>query len=126
MIQPCPGRPRQLPLRTRAPINPNLRFSRPQPRRGPGEQNGGYLRIAADQRWLQTVIRFRAWRRAKRRLCAWGPTGPSGSCGAHISRSGAHPARCSRLGERDWQGGSAAAGKIAAAVLQTAPSCPSM
>jgi hypothetical protein len=32
------------------------------------DQNGGYLRIAADQRWLQTVIRFRAWRRAKRRL----------------------------------------------------------
>ena len=32
--------------------------------------NGGYLRIAADQRWLQTVIRFRAWRRAKRRIGA--------------------------------------------------------
>jgi len=29
---------------------------------------GGYLRIAADQRWLQTVIRFRARPRAKRRL----------------------------------------------------------
>jgi hypothetical protein len=26
----------------------------------------GYLRIAADQRWLQTVIRFRARHRAKR------------------------------------------------------------
>jgi len=33
-------------------------------------QIGGYLRIAADQRWLQTVIRFRAWRRAKRRIRA--------------------------------------------------------
>jgi hypothetical protein len=31
---------------------------------------GGYLRIAADQRWLQTVIRFQAGHRAKRcRLC---------------------------------------------------------
>jgi hypothetical protein len=28
--------------------------------------NGGYLRIAADQRWLQTVIRFQAGHRAKR------------------------------------------------------------
>jgi hypothetical protein len=39
-------------------------------------RNGGYLRIAADQRWLQTVIRFRAWRRAKRRFWAaesWTP-----------------------------------------------------
>jgi hypothetical protein len=25
--------------------------------------NGGYLRIAADQRWLQTVIRFQAGQR---------------------------------------------------------------
>ena len=31
---------------------------------------GGYLRIAADQRWLQTVIRFRARHSAKRRLGA--------------------------------------------------------
>jgi len=31
---------------------------------------GGYLRIAADQRWLQTVIRFRARHRAKRRVGA--------------------------------------------------------
>jgi hypothetical protein len=29
-------------------------------------QIGGYLRIAADQRWLQTVIRFQAGHRAKR------------------------------------------------------------
>ena len=35
-----------------------------------GTHIGGYLRIAAYQRWLQTVIRFRAWRRAKRRLFA--------------------------------------------------------
>ena len=41
--------------------------------------NGGYLRIAADQRWLQTVIRFRAWRRAKRRLGASGNRQITGS-----------------------------------------------
>jgi hypothetical protein len=33
-------------------------------------QIGGYVRIAADQRWLQTVIRFQAGHRAKRRLGA--------------------------------------------------------
>jgi len=35
-----------------------------------GVQIGGYVRIAADQRWLQTVIRFQAGHRAKRRLGA--------------------------------------------------------
>jgi hypothetical protein len=29
----------------------------------PAAQIGGYLRIAADQRWLQTVIRFQAGQR---------------------------------------------------------------
>ena len=37
-----------------------------------GAPNGGYLRIAADQRWLQAVIRFRARHRAERRLGALG------------------------------------------------------
>jgi hypothetical protein len=32
----------------------------------PSVQIAGYLRIAADQRWLQTVIRFQAGHRAKR------------------------------------------------------------
>src|SRR5262245_25020021 len=40
--------------------------------------NGGYLRIAADQRWLQTVIRFRARHRARRRLFA-SPTARPGA-----------------------------------------------
>jgi len=35
-----------------------------------GVQIGGYLRIAAEQHWLQTVIRLRARRRAERRLGA--------------------------------------------------------
>src|SRR5215469_11652120 len=40
--------------------------------------NGGYLRIAAYQRWLQPVIRFRTRHRAKRRIGVqwWGP-GPA-------------------------------------------------
>src|SRR5215471_11018202 len=35
-------------------------------------QNGGYLRIAADQRWLQTVIRFRARHRPAEYLLVHG------------------------------------------------------
>jgi hypothetical protein len=50
------------------------------------EQNGGYLRIAADQRWLQTVIRFRAWRRAKRRIFARASAHPYAGSNAQNSQ----------------------------------------
>jgi hypothetical protein len=48
------------------------------------DQNGGYLRISVDQRWLQAVIRFQARHRAKRRL---GATSADRLAGANALRT---------------------------------------
>ena len=52
----------------KVPFRAQLEVPWPTSRAAPGRRMPGYLRIAADQRWLQTVIRFWARHRAKRRI----------------------------------------------------------
>ena len=77
---------------------------------------GGYLRIAADQRWLQTVIRFRAGHRAKRRLGAGRDCAEGGADGTQIVLFGV-PGDCG-----SGVPGSACTGPATGA-LRLGPSC---